>query len=68
MECLVTYLLETWNWIEQLDIQRGVVLWKGAIAVVVDKFDNGVEVVRIGESVLAVAMANFDELVGAAFT
>ena len=53
--------------IQQLDVQLGVVLSQGLIAIVVDELDNRAEGQRVGETVLPVTMEYLNELVVASF-
>lgn len=55
------------NWVEQLDIQLGVVLGQRLVAVMVDELHHGAEGQRVGEAVLSLPVEDLYQLVVASF-
>lgn len=61
------YLLKARHRVKQFDVQSGIVLREGTISVVLDELDDRNKIVRLRKAILAIAVANFYELVGATF-
>ncbi len=59
-------MLDARDGVEEFGVERGVVLGQRDAAVEVDQFGHRGEAVRLGEAVVAVAAADFDQLVAAA--
>lgn len=55
------------DWIEQLDIELGVVLRQRLVAVVVDELNDGAEGQRVRKAVLPIPMEYLNELVVSSF-
>lgn len=60
-------LLVFGDWVEQLDVQFGVVLSQRLVAVVVDELHHGAKGERVGEAVLSLPMEDLYQLVVASF-
>ena len=65
--CVCVYLLVAGDGVHQPDVQLGVVLGQGLVAIVVDELHHRAERQRVREAVLSVPVEDFDQLVIASF-
>lgn len=64
---LPSHLLVFGDWIQQLDVELGVVLRQWLVAIVVDELDDGAEGQRVREAVLPVPVEYLNEFVVSSF-